>query len=97
MEKEMDGKEMSRKVYEENFKRSGRAKTTIYHYKVCYQGSEEQLGSIWDEDIIDLLTDLRHLCWFKRLDFSNLVELSKVHFFAELNGEDLDDEDGEVE
>lgn len=41
-----------------------------------------------EADITDLLTDLRHLCQYKSIDFDRKVSQSDYHYTAELKGEE---------
>jgi hypothetical protein len=45
-----------------------------------YDGSDE-------ENVIDLLTDLRHLCKNLKLDYEFLSDVAAIHFYFENGGQ----------
>lgn len=48
----------------------------------AHSDSKQSEGSS-EEHIIDLLTDLRHLCEAEDVDFTRAIRMSKVHFEEE--------------
>lgn len=41
------------------------------------------------DDVVNVLTNLRHLCWEDQIDFDSLVTESEEHFEAELEEDEL--------
>ena len=77
---------MKRQISKENRERAIRATQALDNYKTICLGETGVLGQ---EDITDLLTDIRHLCEIFNgiFDFKNAVNSSLRHFKAERNGE----------
>ena len=42
--------------------------------------------AICDEAVIDLLTDLRHFCIARRIDFTSCNLIAETHFETEISG-----------
>lgn len=58
----------------ENLRRAERAAAVLEEYEFETEG---------ECAVIDLLTDLRHLCLFNRYDFDRLTETAEGHFEEE--------------
>lgn len=71
-------------VRTENEHRAYRAKQTILFYKVSQLNEAGQMGR---EDLVDLLTDLRHFANSQGFDFDADLEMSNAHYIAEQSGE----------
>ena len=65
---------------EDNNKRAERAKQTLEFYKHTALG--ESGGIEGDETLVDLLTDIHHLCGEKTVD--EAISTAKGHYDAEL-------------
>lgn len=62
----------------ENVRRAERAASALEEYDLETEG---------ECAVIDLLTDLRHLCRFNRYDFDRLLSTSENHFNEEVEEE----------
>jgi hypothetical protein len=69
---------MTRKQQRANQARAHSAETAI---ECVYNEEYSEQGS--DEDVIDVLTDLLHLCNRDGYDFGELLKMAKVHYKAE--------------
>jgi hypothetical protein len=66
-----------------NETRAGRIDATLSYYKsdvMCERRESDE------EDITDLLADLRHYCARRRLNFDAISRTSEMHFQAEKSG-----------
>jgi len=51
------------------------------------EGQAEGEKEVWSSDIVDLLTDLRHYCFARRLSFSKCNSIAQNHFDTENKSE----------
>jgi len=64
-----------------NEQRADRADHALVYYRDRVLHEDD--GPISQENIIDLLTDLRHLCNQQGIDFEESSKLSEIHFESE--------------
>lgn len=69
----------------DNRRRERYADKALQHYweKVVGQGFDKK---DYETQIKDMITDLLHLAYYKKLDIEYIVESAKNHFFAEITG-----------
>lgn len=48
---------------------------------------DEYYEDIPESNVIDLLADLRHYCWYEDIDIDRAIETSEMHFNSESEGE----------
>ena len=63
-----------------NVERAGRAHAALETH-MDETGSDNIL--VLEEDVIDLLTDLRHYCVEQDIDFQSALEMSETQFLSE--------------
>jgi len=63
-----------------NKKRADKAEKAI---RAAYRNDERILTT---EDVVDILTDIRHLCDHRELDLYRALETSNEHYLAEIMG-----------
>lgn len=71
-----------------NISRAHRGAEAVLRHKQIAEDSEDDIS---DQDVVNLLTDLRHLCDARELDFFFLVKASYATYLEELNGQDEDE------
>lgn len=71
----------------DNTERCGRARLLVQVYD-SMAGVEN--GADFDQHLIDILSDLRHLAALRDVDFSRAVDMSLSHFEAETETEEED-------
>ena len=64
-----------------NEQRSARALGALTYYKGSCLYESGPAGS--EEDVTDLLTDLRHYCARNKIDFEHLANISHAHYCEE--------------
>ncbi len=72
-----------------NEDRTNRVTDTLGFYKHTALGES---GPITEDEVTDILTDLRHYCQRESIDFEEAITMSAIHFEAEIleGGEDHD-------
>ena len=73
------------KILDDNRIRAARGWEALCYY-VTGVGDAVGTDISDDEGLIDLLTDLRHTCLAEGIDFDRAVNISSLHYVAELNG-----------
>jgi len=63
-----------------NKERAARAEKAL---RAAYDEEQGEGVEVWSSDIVDLLTDLRHYCTARRLNFSECDRIAKNHYDVE--------------
>jgi len=71
-----------------NKMRARRALKALNAYRALMGLDRTTGGAMLDESVIDILTDLRHLCNQKGLDFKGVDRCAESHFLVEVRADD---------
>lgn len=73
----MSTRQTERAAMSDNNERADRARQTLWYY------ADYSDGELCDSTVVDLLTDLMHLCREDGANFNELLQMARVHYEAE--------------